>query len=530
MGEEADARAAPGGLSLGVVSRGSPPPGSPEELARFAALQAGLAPMFRDAYADPRAPRTVVVVPSLSLDPEELAKVAGVEHYEERQLSLLMWLRLPATRVVFVTSQPLDGGIIDYYLSLLAGVPGGHARGRLVLLSAYDGSARPLTDKILERPRLLARLRAAIGDPSRAHLTCFNTTHRERSLAVALGIPLYGCDPALDDLGSKSGSRETFREAGVPSARGAERLRDEDDVALAIAGLRREDPTLRRVVVKLEQGFSGEGNAVLELDGAPDGAALEPWLREALRTRLRPEAHRETIEHYLAQLRRMGGIAEAWLEGPDKASPSVQLRITPIGELEIVSTHDQVLGGPTGQVFLGSTFPARAGYQSLLHEAGWRVGEVLRGRGVLGRFSVDFVVTRDAPGGGWAARAIEINLRKGGTTLPFQMLQFLTAGRYEPARGEFVTPLGAPRAYYATDNLVSPAYRRLVPADLIDLVVEQDLHYHEVSQRGVVFNLIGAMSEYGKLGLVCIGETHEEARQLERRTVEVLDRETRAPG
>jgi len=497
-----------------------------DELDRFASLQASLAPMFRDAYADPRAPRTVVVVPSLSLDPGELAKVAGVEHYEERLLSMLMWLRLPATRVVLVTSQPLDEVVVDYYLSLLSGVPASHARRRLTLLSAYDGSPRPLTDKILERPRLLGRMQAAIGDASRAHLTCFNTTSRERTLAVRLGIPLYGCDPALSDLGSKSGSREMFRAAGVRLPAGHERLRDEHDAAIAIAKLRRDAPSLRRVVVKLEEGFSGEGNAVLDVHDAPDGSGLETWALEALRTRLRPEARAESIESYLANLRRMGGIAEAWIEGRDKRSPSVQLRVSALGELEIVSTHDQLLGGPTGQVFLGSTFPADAAYRGLLHEAGAKIGEQLRARGVLGRFAIDFVATHDEAGA-WSLDAIEINLRKGGTTLPFQMLQFLTAGHYDVGAGEFVTPGGERRAYYATDNLVSEAYRRLVPADLVDIVVEHRLHFHEASQRGVVFNLIGAMSEYGKLGVVCIGETLEEARDLEQRTVEVLDRETK---
>ncbi len=55
-----------------------PEPGSAEELERFAALQAKLEPLARRAISDPRAPQTVVVVPSLTLDVEELAKIPGV--------------------------------------------------------------------------------------------------------------------------------------------------------------------------------------------------------------------------------------------------------------------------------------------------------------------------------------------------------------------------------------------------------------------------------------------------------------------
>jgi hypothetical protein len=50
---------------------------------------------------------------------------------------------------------------MDYYLHFLAGIPASHAASRLTLLSVHDSSPRALTQKILERPRLLERIRAA---------------------------------------------------------------------------------------------------------------------------------------------------------------------------------------------------------------------------------------------------------------------------------------------------------------------------------------------------------------------------------
>jgi hypothetical protein len=117
-----------------------------------------------------------VVVPSLTLDAEELAKISGVHHYEERLLCMLMLLRMPRTRLVFVTSQQVPNATIDYYLHLLPGVPLRHARNRLTLLSCYDSSDVPLTQKILDRPRLMERIRAAVADPDAAHMTVFNST------------------------------------------------------------------------------------------------------------------------------------------------------------------------------------------------------------------------------------------------------------------------------------------------------------------------------------------------------------------
>lgn len=507
-----------------TTDRPAPPPaGSPEERECFGRLQQGLPRIFREVFADHRAPRTVVVVPGLSLDQDVLAKVAGARHYEERMLSMLMLLRLPNTRVVFLTSEPVAQAAIDYYLSLLAGVPASHARQRLVLLSAHDAGPRSLTRKLLDRPRLLERVRQAIGDASDAHLSVFNTTADEVSLAVALGIPMYACDPALAYWGGKSGSRRAFREAGVALPDGAEDLHDLQQAAAAIVAMRRRDPSLRRVVVKLDQGFSGEGNAVFDLAGLPVDADA-PTVHAALLQGLRPEAQGLSVERFAAQFAQHHGIVEAWIEGEGKRSPSVQVRINPLQQIELISSHEQVMGGPTGQVFQGSSFPADPAYARELHALSLRVAEVLRGRGVLGRFSIDYLSVPRGDGG-WDHHAIEINLRKGGTTLPYQMLQYLTAGRYEADAARFVTPLGSVRCYYATDNLVNADYRRLIPQDLIDILVEHGLHFDQTRQQGLVFNLIGALSEFGKLGMVAIADSPQAARALFDQARELLDRE-----
>lgn len=504
-----------------------PLPGSEEELRRFEEIQGRLAPLFERVFTDPRAAQTVVIAPSLSLDPEELAKLRGVSHYEERLLCLLMLLRRPRTHLVYLTSQPVATPIIDYYLHLLPGVPISQARGRLTLLSCYDGSSRPLSQKVLERPRLLERIKAAIPDATAAHLTCFNSTPLERSLSVGLGIPLYACDPSLSWLGTKSGSREVFRDAGVAMPEGYEHLRDGQDLMRALVDLKRSRPELRRAVIKLNEGFSGEGNAVFPCDDAPTGPGLARWVEAELPRRIRFEAPTETWERYEHKMAQMGGIVEAFIEGGEGAdvrSPSVQCRINPLGEVEIISTHDQLLGGPSGQIFLGCTFPAHSAYRLEIQEAGRRVAGVLKARGVLGRFGIDFISVRH--GDRWEHSAIEINLRKGGTTHPYLTLQFLTDGSYDPDRGLYHTPTGQARYYIASDNLQNPAYRGLTPDDLMDITADHGLHFDGASQQGVVFHLVGALSEFGKLGAVCIGNSRESAERLYRETVAILNRET----
>lgn len=501
-----------------------PAPDSPEETAAWSDVQARIPKLYQLLMKDPRAQQTVVVIPSLSFDFRELAKITGVHHYEERMLVNLMLLRQPRTKMVYVTSQALDPTIIDYYLAMLSGVPHAHARKRLVLLHCNDASSVPLSKKILDRPRLMRRIAQEAGDPNRAHIVCFNSTHWERTLAVRLNLPLHSVDPALNALGTKSGSREVFRAAGVLMPDGFENLRTEDDIVEAVTELKRRDPSLSRAVVKLNDGFSGEGNAIFRYD-AVEHQADPARIREALPTHLRFEAPQETWDAFVQKYGEMGGVVEAWVDGDVKVSPSAQCRVNAVGEAQAISTHDQVLGGPTGQVFLGATFPAADGYRLAVQDAGLQIARELGKRGVIGRFGIDFVSVKQ-PDDSWKHFAIEINLRKGGTTHPFLTLKFLTTGHYDVNDGLFYAPSGKPKYYFATDTVQSERYKGLIPEDLVDIAVYHGLHFHGPSERGVVFHLIGALSEYGKLGLVAIGDNPQQARFLYRQTLQVLDAET----
>jgi hypothetical protein len=351
-------------------------------------------------------------------------------------------------------------------------------------------------------------------------MTSFNTTPYERSLAVQLGVPLYGCDPELTHLGNKSMSRALLRSVGLDVPFGFEGLHDSRDTAEALVAISRQDPGLNSAVIKLNEGFSGEGNAIVDIRGLSESPTPYPEAMRRITSEIKFEASGETWPAYEAKLEAMGGIVEAFIDEPQKRSPSVQMRITPVGDVQLISTHDQLLSGPTGQIYEGCTFPADGSYRAYLHEAGSQIGHVLREKGVLGRFGLDFVSVPTSTG--WQHYAIEINLRKGGTTLPYLMLEFLTAGSYDSASGDFYTPTGDSRCYYATDNLVRPEYRGLTPEQLIDHTVYEGLHYHAASQQGLVFHLLGAVTEFGKIGMVSIAPTPAEASEQYGRAVASL--------
>jgi hypothetical protein len=492
-----------------------------ERYRRFDVLQRRL-PAVWDGVRLNHEGESVVIIPSVTIDRVSERSGSMTQAYEERFLVLLLLLRQPRLRVIYVTSLPVAPAIVEYYLALLPGVIPSHARARLTLVAVNDASSRPLSQKLLERPRLLRQIAALIPDRSRSHLVPYNTTPMERDVALALGIPMFGADPRLFGLGTKSGCRRLFSEEGVRHPLGFEDLHTLGEVGDSVVRLRSVRAGVSSVIVKLNEGVAGEGNAVVDLTGLP--APGSPAERDEVDRRLRSMTFEQPdtpLDAYVAKLAERGGIVEERISGVELRSPSVQLRVMPNGEVELLSTHDQLLGGPSGQRYLGCRFPADFQYARAISADAAVIGKRLAREGVLGRFALDFVVVKDDQGG-WTPYAIEVNLRKGGTTHPFLTLQFLTDGRYDPTTALFLTPAGREKHLIATDHLESPLLRGLSLDDLFDIVARHGLHFDQARQSGIVFHMISCLTEQGQVGLTAVGDTPDQAETIYRRAEKTL--------
>ena len=267
--------------------------------------------------------------------------------------------------------------------------------------------------------------------------------------------------------------------------------------------------------MKINEGVSGSGNALVDLRGLPRAGRTTPRPRRSPPGcgGMEPEATTLSVDDFLAGFARHGGIVEERITGVTLTSPSVQMRVLPDRTLELLSTHDQLLGGASGQKYLGCVFPADPAYSRKITEPAMVIGRHLAELGVLGRFAVDFVVVEDADGE-WTAYAIELNLRKGGTTHPFLTLQFLTDGHYEGETGCYLTHAGTPKYLVATDHFEDDRLRALSVDDVLDVVARHRMHFDQTRQSGVVFHMISCVTECGRLGLTAIGDTPDEAWQL----------------
>ena len=111
------------------------------------------------------------------------------------------------------------------------------------------------------------------------------------------------------------------------------------------------------------------------------------------------EAIASLPEWYLTDLA-AGGVVEELVAGDGISSPSVQFDMFPDGSVRVLATHDQLLGGANGQVYMGCRFPADPAYASRLAHYGAAVAAELARRGGIGRASADFVAAHDSAAGG----------------------------------------------------------------------------------------------------------------------------------
>ena len=449
----------------------------------------------------------MVALPSFSVGESLLShyaeRIPALEH--RYLLAQLMLHRIESCEMVFVSSQAPSAEVLAYYASLVPAQRRASALARFHVLEVPDASARSVAAKLLDRPDLVDRLRESFaGRP--AFIEPWNVTDAEVEVARRLGAPINGMSPDLWPLGFKSAGRRLFREADVPVPFGCEDVRSVDEVMLAVDAIRAARPTAAGVVVKHDNSGAGDGNVVIDLR-RPGGvrAALEElpaWYRQDLAD---------------------GGVVEELISGTRFTSPSAQIDLLPSGEVTVLATHEQVLGGAGAQVYMGCRFPADPAYAATLARHALAVGEQLARRGVIGRASVDFAAARDAAGR-WEVYALEMNLRKGGTTHPYSALRNLVPGRYDPEAARWVAVDGSERAYWSTDNLVDPAWRGLPPGAVIDHVAAAGLQFDPDAGTGVVLHMLSCLAIDGRLGLTAIGRSPEHAEELYEATAAAVSR------
>jgi len=269
----------------------------------------------------------IVVLPSIDFDEVELQRINRVVgFYEERQLYHLFLLQDPSYRVIYLSSHPIREDIVRYFVSLNCTyefqVDERLSRLSLLTIGSRDASYKSLSVKVFQNHELvdlIAREISQFSYPSKAvcktGLSVFTGSQSADQLAHLLGIRLLEAGSDSIYYGTKQGSREIFQACGIPLPPGTPdvQLGDDDLLTIGTSGdgcmthlrfirtpqalakgiarqilLRNVKPRLW--VIKLNQGFSGKGNAFLDLsevqnkqyDGVKMDDCVELMSREIL--------------------------------------------------------------------------------------------------------------------------------------------------------------------------------------------------------------------------------------------------------
>ena len=451
----------------------------------------------------------MVTLPSFSVSESILShygdRIASLEH---RYLTAVLIVgRITDCRTIIVLSRLPDPAIIEYYLQLVPADKRASARSRTALIEVHDGTSRSVAAKLLDRPDLLDQIRATVGDRP-ALIEPWNVTENEVALALALGVPINGSNPRVRGLGFKSEGRRLIPASRRSASVGVEDVRSADDVVAAVRTIWRRARTRRASSSSTTTRARATGMSSSILARCDAAADPEAWLREQFEAL--PDWYRSDLER--------GGIVEELIAGDRFTSPSAQVDIRPGGRVVVLATHEQVLGGESGQVYLGCRFPAIRRMRPSWPATRGRSASCSRRQGRLDGSQSTSSRAADGEAGEWRVHALEINLRKGGTTHPYAAMRNVVPGRYDAETGRWLTDDGGGRYYSATDNLVDPGWLGLSPAAVIAAVADAGLQFDPETGKGVVLHMLSGLAIDGRFGLTAIGETPDEAARMHEAT------------
>lgn len=507
---------------------------------RFGALKRQLALYNKIAKENYRGKRTAVVLSGLNFNLRELNKTPYLHKYEEKFLFFLFLLRFSRTKIIYVTSERLPDYILSYYLDIITDDPQKQKRmlKRLILLNLNDRRKLPVAAKLAKNEEALQKITTEIPDRKNAYINCYNSTKYEKDVALKLKIPIYGINENLSVHGTKSGSIKIFGNCNVPFLNSYINLKSKKDLISSIAKLIKTHSDQKRLIIKIDDYPAGEGNVVFSIENLRKLAPIdnEKFKTIALAVEANMDAcceqseklphnrfsyYFDTLDQYIEEFEKNGGIVELFADAKEMHSPSCQVRILPDKKVRILSTHEQILKGKYKSEYVGCIFPAGKDYRKNITSYSEKIGAFLAKKGVIGRFAVDFLAYRDDSSDPFKIKAIEINLRKGGTTHPYALARSATGALYNKKTG--LLRIGSKYIYYlASDSISNEKWKNKQPQKLLKIIEANHLNYNKENKKGVIVHLSGTLKSSGRFGATFIGTSPKMVQDLYKKTLKIL--------
>lgn len=454
--------------------------------------------------------RTVIWIPSIFFSEYVAQHFTESRYFEERNLYFLYFLKQKNTKLVVVMSEGFTPAIVEYFMfhiSKITGITTEEINERFTLIAVPSPDSRPLAAHILESESVLEKIESTIDSKETTFLETFTVSPLEIKLAKKLQLPLYGLDKSMWTINTKSNSRRLFFEADIAMPKGFEDLFSLEEVQKALQKLLKLTPA-KKFVLKINEGGAGFGFLFFSRKAAEMN--YDDFLKQA---KIENEQNYESVSNFLLE---NGSIVEEFIEGEEVFSPSIQFEIFPDGTIENLSTHDQILRDTV--YYVGVNFPSQSDYRDELIEAGTKIAELARDKGVRGIFSLDFIAAKQ--NGNWNLYALEVNARKSATNHPYKWAKHLTNATYNQKRGILECDKGD--VYYrATERFIQgmdllekhDVLKKKKPQAFIEMIQNSGLDFDHNTKAGVFIHLLSPLRTFGEFGTTVIGRSRKEVEE-----------------
>ncbi|XP_018108799.2 IQ domain-containing protein H isoform X2 [Xenopus laevis] len=533
--------------------------------------------------------RSIIHIPSLGYTESQRARTNDLHILQNMQIGRLCDIADPNVDVIYISPVEVDEETQQYYRRLLGlrpAVLSGNQEDacelhdRFIFLTPEAVKDFPshhmcLSTMLKYSPKTLKRIRNLTR--GREAYIVGGVPHVD-DLAVAdmLDIPLLATEPELAHLySSKSGSKRIFSSAGLPTAPGINDIYTQQQFLEALAQMIIDNLPVTRWLFKVDNEFGGNGTAFCDIAKylpcyawavnerqryGPD-TWKQKWAQEKALLLVKQELpqvlenhaqpinrkHYPTWDKFWHALVSCGGVIEGSPPAESITCLTVDLLISPDGEIQMVSCGDQIHSHSNLQC-VGSTVPQCSVPPDILTDMSTCIGEACKACGLLGYLSVELLTFIDPQSLEQQIWATDLDVCYSDQLAMTQLLLFLTNGTLDCTSSRLSVPLAPkkverfrPRAQHTETTpstcRVAVLSSRLMHTNLslvyysvfFQMCRAHGIGYDVREKQGTVFVLLENQKRH-RLGMLSIADDVQGALMTFARNLFIVHQEISAPN